>query len=292
MITKPMLAETAEDIFSIEYPILASPKLDGIRCLVLNKRVLSRKFKPIPNGYIRQFLEEICEYDLNFDGELTVGNTFHSSSSGVMSESGVPDFSYHIFDLIGSDLNEPFESRHHKASEFVRRLSLPRIKIVEHKLIHSVDELLEYEAKSLSEGYEGIMVRKPSGRYKNGRSTVREGLLLKVKQFSDFEAKIIGFEEKLHNANEAKIDELGHTKRSSHKENMVPLDTLGALILESEDGTIFKCGTGFDDAKRKEMWENKDKYLNKMAKIKSQEAGKKDKPRFPVFIGIRHPDDM
>jgi DNA ligase-1 len=73
---------------------------------------------------------------------------------------------------------------------------------------------------------------------------------------------------------------------------MVPLDTLGALILESADGTIFKCGTGFDDAKRKEMWENKDKYLNKMAKIKSQEAGKKDKPRFPVFIGIRHPDDM
>jgi len=295
MITKPMLADTVEDVSSLLFPVLASPKLDGIRCLVLNKQVLSRKFKPIPNGYIRQFLEEICEYDLNFDGELTVGNTFHSSSSGVMSESGIPDFSYHIFDLIGNDLNEPFESRYHKASEFVRRLGLPRIKIVEHKLIHSVDELLEYEAKSLSEGYEGVMVRKPSGRYKNGRSTLKEGLLGKVKQFTDFEAKIIGFEERLHNANEATLDELGHTKRSSHKENMVPMETLGSLILQSEDGVIFKCGTGFDDALRKQIWSNRDKYLGQIAKVKSQEAGKKDKPRFPVFqsfLGIRHPDDM
>jgi DNA ligase-1 len=294
MIIKPMLASTVEDVNSIKYPVLASRKLDGIRCLVLSGESLSRKFKPIPNLHIRSTLHRLLyDHKLCFDGELTVGDTFHSSSSGVMSESGTPDFVYSVFDVVHKHEDQFFEDRYALLVDIVQnRVKDPRVRVVKHELIKSADELSEYEAKCLAEGYEGVMIRAPQGHYKNGRSTLKEGLLLKVKQFSDFEAKIIGFEEKLHNANEATLDELGHTKRSSHKENMVPLDTLGSLILQSEDGTVFKCGTGFDDAKRKEIWSNRDSYMGKIAKIKSQEAGKKDKPRFPVYLGIRHPDDM
>jgi DNA ligase-1 len=105
---------------------------------------------------------------------------------------------------------------------------------------------------------------------------------------------VIGFEEKLHNANEATVDELGHTKRSSHQDNMIPMDTLGSLMLRMADGTEFSCGCfkGFDDAWRKSTWDNRDKYLGKLAKIKSQPTGVKDKPRFPVFLGWRDPIDM
>lgn len=292
MITKPMLADTVEDLDSVVFPVLASPKLDGIRCLVLNREALSRKFKAIPNDFIRNKLSELCHDNIVFDGELTVGDTFHSSSSGVMTESGSPDFIYNVFDAISQDLNQSFARRYENLKNLVCNINSPNIRLVEHKLIESCDDLLRYEAECIQKGFEGIMLRKPEGRYKNGRSTLKEGLLLKVKQFSDFEAEIVGFEERLHNANEASLDELGHTKRSSHKDNMVPMNTLGSLILQTQEGIVFKCGTGFNDDLRKTIWENKHAYLGLKAKIKSQKAGEKDRPRFPVFLGIRHSDDM
>ena len=141
-------------------------------------------------------------------------------------------------------------------------------------------------------GYEGVMLRKPDGKYKFGRSTAREFILMKLKRFSDAEYKVIGFQERMHNANEATINELGHTERSAHMENMVPRGDLGALVLEMSDGQIFNCGTGFDDKSRKEIWQNRDKYVGRWAKIKSFLIGVKDLPRFPVFISFRDEDDM
>lgn len=297
-ITKPFLAETAEDLNALKYPLLASPKLDGIRCLVIGSKAVSRKFKPIPNNYIRDYLSKIVPSSVEIDGELMVGPTFQSSSSGVMSEDGEPDFTYNVFDMVDGNLQTPFKDRYSllkDSCDFLQK-TVPncRIKLVEHIVINNVDELLEYEAKCLAEGYEGVMVRAPAGKYKCGRSTVKEGYLLKVKRFVDQECEVIGFEEKMHNANEATVDALGHTKRSSHQENMVPMDTLGALILKTADGVEFNCGCfkGFDDAWRKQTWETRDKYLGKLAKIKSQPTGVKDKLRFPVFLGWRHDDDL
>ncbi len=43
---------------------------------------------------------------------------------------------------------------------------------------------------------------------------------------------------------------------------------------------------------RKEVWENKEKYIGKILKYKSQKSGEKDKPRFPTFIGFRNEKDM
>ena len=297
-ISKPMLADTAEDLSLIKFPVLCSPKLDGIRCLVIGGEAVSRKFKSIPNNYIRKELNSYIPSNIDIDGELIVGQTFQSSSSGVMSEDGEPDFTYHVFDLVDEDLKTPFKDRYEtlkNSCDFLQK-TYPkcRIKLVEHTVIKNMEELLAYEAKCLADGYEGMMMRSLNGPYKLGRSTVREGFLLKLKRFVDFEATIIGFEEKLHNANEATTDELGHTKRSSHQDNMIPMDTLGSFVLRMDDGTEFNCGCfkGFDDAWRKEVWENRDKYLGKLAKIKSQPTGVKDKPRFPVLLGFRDPIDM
>ena len=46
---------------------------------------------------------------------------------------------------------------------------------------------------------------------------MREGYLLKVKRFVDGEALVIGVTEPMHNANEAKTNELGRTARSHKK---------------------------------------------------------------------------
>ena len=84
------------------------------------------------------------------------------------------------------------------------------------------EDVLQYEKEFLEIGAEGVMLRSPTGPYKQGRSTLKEGYLLKVKQFTDAEARVIGFDEKMHNANEADVGELGQTKRSSHAENLIP----------------------------------------------------------------------
>lgn len=105
------------------------------------------------------------------------------------------------------------------------------------------------------------------------------------------EVKALKAEFRLHNGNVAKVNELGHTERSSHQENKLGRGDLGALVLEYEGGT-FNCGTGFDDATRKEIWDNQGAYMGRFAKVKSFLIGVKTSPRFPVFLGFRSREDM
>lgn len=69
---------------------------------------------------------------------------------------------------------------------------------------------------------------------------------------------------------------------------------LGALLLDYK-GYELRCGSGFTDEDRKEIWNNKEKYLGKIAEIqyfresRNQDGGLS--VSFPVFICIRHDKD-
>jgi DNA ligase-1 len=146
-----------------------------------------------------------------------------------------------------------------------------------------------YEAECLQQAYEGVMVRTPGGRYKAGRSTVKEALLLKVKRFVDAEAVVVGVEELQHNDNEAVRDALGHSKRSSHQAGKTGAGVLGAMVVRDRHGIVFKIGTGFTAAMRAELW--RQDLTGRLAKYKYQSVGTKVAPRHPVFIGFRDPAD-
>jgi DNA ligase-1 len=178
--------------------------------------------------------------------------------------------------------------------EFLQVLQLPDYC---HKLIpisiYNEEDLLTYESKCISEGYEGVMLRTPDGPYKCGRSTAKEAYLLKLKRFEDSEATIVGYEERMHNNNELDFDAFGYAKRSSHKANLVPANTLGALkVKDIKSGKEFNIGTGFDDAMRKMIWDGQDSYLGKIVVYKHQPSGSDELPRFPVFKGFRNSIDM
>jgi DNA ligase-1 len=287
---KPLLAATIDDTADLKYPVLASPKLDGIRCIVIDGVAMSRKLKPIPNQYVQECLGT-GEYD-GLDGELIVGDPaskscYHDTYSGVMSGDGRPDFLFHVFDRIDL-MDYGFEDRFEQG---LGEVNLPHLKVVWHVKVENEADLLQMEDQWLYLGFEGVMVRSLNGPYKYGRSTLKEGTLLKLKRFVDSEYEIVGFEERMHNGNEATKDELGNTKRSSHQENKVGRGDLGALVLRCDAGT-FNCGTGFTDAMRAEIWANRDNYLGKLAKVKSFLIGVKTLPRFPTFLGFRAPEDM
>lgn len=292
-VTKPMLAIPIEDINKLAYPLLCSSKLDGIRCILINNQAKSRKFKPIPNRYIRNELEQIFSFQKSeiFDGEILSGNTFQDSSSNIMSFDDNPDFKYYIFDYVTDSLSEPYEDRMKKLEAL--EINDSRVIKLLPVVINSAEELVAFHDKCIAEGYEGVIARKPTGPYKCGRSTLREGYLLKYKQFIDSEATIIGFEELFINNNVSTLNNLGLKEKSSKKENLVGANTLGALVVtDIYSKKEFKVGSGFDDTLRQKIWDARDQYLGKLIKYKYFPIGIKDKPRIPTFLGIRDLDDL
>jgi len=293
MITRPMLAVAAENLEKIVFPVLCSPKLDGIRALKVGGKLVSRTFKPIPNEFIRTMVEHTLPDGV--DGELLVGSTFHESSSGVMSQEGQPNFKYAMFDYMSGDLSKPFSKRFSDLKLMLEASALlgKHFSIVDHTFVSSISELVKLEQQMVDKGYEGLMIRSLSGPYKCGRSTAKEGYLLKLKRFEDSEAVILDYEEQLHNTNEAKKDAFGKIERSTAKDGMVPKGVLGTLIVKDvNSGIEFKIGTGFDDEQRAKLWKERSSLPGRLVKYKYQPSGIKEAPRFPTFLGLRHNDDL
>lgn len=283
---KVMLA-TDYDPEKLRFPCVATPKLDGIRAYVQGGVVLSRNNKPIPNLHVQTLFSGLEHYD----GELIVGSptsstVFRDTTSGVMSKEGKPDVTYYVFDHL-KHLSSGWQDR-------IENITAKRKGVVVHSytLVDDIEALMAYEELCVDMGYEGLILRDPDGRYKQGRSTVNEGYLLKLKRFQDAEAVVIGFEERMHNGNEATVNELGRTKRSSHKANKSGRGDLGALVCRTAEGIEFNIGTGFTDADRASIWERRDQFLGQLAKYKFFPVGQKEAPRHPVFLGWRDVRDM
>lgn len=292
MLAADMKTKKGESIHMLNFPVLATPKIDGIRCCIRGGKALSRTLKPIPNHFVRSQLEKF-EYN-GFDGELVVGETFSNVTSGIMSHEGEPDFTYYVFDRTDIGAKIGYLARLDRLPIRNRKYSRehPRIRILRPTLIWTVEELENYMEQSLLDGHEGVMVRSVNSPYKHGRSTFKEGWLIKIKPFASAEGRIVGYEEQETNTNEASKDERGYTKRSSAQAGKVKNGTLGKIILETEEWGEVKIGTGFTQKERDEIWNNRPSYLGQIGSFRYQAIGMKDKPRIPSWRGIRHPDDM
>lgn len=292
---KPTLA-VAADYSKIQYSVYASPKLDGIRCSIVGGRALSRTLKAIPNRHIYEVLSK-PEYE-GLDGELIIGSptsksVYRDTTSGVMGHEGEPNFTYYVFDL--HNAHGVFENRLGHLRNRVSSLGINRcvISVLDQVLMHDEDEMLEYEAKTVTLGYEGLILRSLTAPYKYGRSTVKEGYMLKVKRFEDSDAEIIGFEEEMFNGNTAETNELGRTKRSTAQAGLVGKNTLGAFLVRDVKSKIeFSIGTGLTAADRQAAWNSQKALKGKLLKYKFFAVGVKVAPRHPVFLGYRDKVDL
>jgi DNA ligase-1 len=293
-----MLSGKVKDLESLQYPVIHSRKLDGVRCINIDGVATSRSLKPIPNKYVQHIFKQFGEEMNYLDGELIVGemwdeNCYRNTVSGVMSAEGEPDFVFAVFDIADPELSQVgFKQRYSHLLNLLTFEQRPMF-LLPHELAFSSEELSEACLTYENEGYEGTMVRSPLGPYKMGRSTLKEGYLLKVKKFTDLEATIVDMEELMHNDNEAKTNELGLTERSTKKENKRPSGKMGKLVVSCpEFESQFKIGTGFTDDERHYLWEKKEEFIGKTLKFKYQECGTYKKPRSPVFLGFRDIIDL
>lgn len=294
MTFKPLLAHTIDDTAEVQYSVLVSIKLDGIRCLIIDGVAMSRSLKPIRNEYVQSVLGRE-EYN-GLDGELIVGDIFAKdcyrvTNSGVMSKDGKPDFKYHVFDLWDATFLN-FEQRLKRIQETAPTFG-SEIVVVPHLVAGNESELLKIEANVLEAGGEGVMVRSIDGKYKNGRSTMKEGILGKLKRMQSSEAEILEVIELQHNMNVATTNALGYTERSSHKDNKVCGGVMGALSVKCfESGVVFQIGTGFTAEDREFFWNNRDTVVGKLVTYNHFPVGRKDLPRHPSFKGFRYCEDM
>ena len=284
MIESPLLAATVTDTSKLTYPCLATPKIDGIRALKIGGDIVTRQLKPIRNAVIRNILCQLLPD--GSDGEITVGSGFADTTRAVMTAMTEFDqpFTFHWFDLVTGDAAQPYTERmgaiaSHMASHRVH----PQARIVPlyPRLLSGQAALTAFEEEAVGAGHEGVMVRAPGGRYKMGRATLKDGILLKLKRFHDDEAVIVGVEELQRQS----------AAGSKRKADVMPGGTLGSLRVTWKQ-TTFNLGTGFSALVRAQLWAERGSLVGKPVKFKYYELASQGAPRFPVFLGLRDVDDM
>ena len=168
---RPMLAGSIKqdsDFDKLNYPLIASPKLDGIRTLIHPiLGAVTRSLKPIPNRHTREYLNALMSaipLMSGLDGELMAGrqinwtdsDIFNKTTRAVMSHTGEPKLVYWVFDSFYAP-DEPYTIR----SGMIPRLVLPEIdKLQDHNpdvlflrvesfLCSNKQEVFDYEKRCL-----------------------------------------------------------------------------------------------------------------------------------------------
>lgn len=308
---KPLNAPNEEvDLLSLKYPLLASYKLDGIRCIFYKGEILSRSLKQIQNRQLKEKFEPIRKYseenNLILDGEIYSPDlTFQEITSFVMTQDltdkksvkkngcvlSIPDhLKFYCFDIIedGGMLDDCyFEARYNFMQKCMFRF--PDIAFpVEHIKVENKQEVENLFENALEEGYEGLILRDPKGKYKYGRGTIKEGIIYKCKPYRTFDGKITGVVQSTvvdQNA-EKKVNELGRSVTSKKKDDRILIEKASAFWVDYE-GKPLKVVLAMTDKEKEEVWENREKYKGMWIEYKGMLVGSKDVPRHPVMLRFR-----
>lgn len=296
---EPILAEPVTRFDALRFPLLLSPKIDGVRGwnphpVRLDLGFCSRKLKPFPNVHARAMFDR--DEFRGLDGELALGDIADPSllrtTNALLQAHDRPadGLVWHVFDTLEGGSGLPYDER---LALLAARLPSrgPSVRLVQQHLVGCREELEFWEDFYLDAGLEGVIVRDPRGRYKFGRSTEREGLLLKVKRFEDAEARIVGSFELEHNDNARTTDERGFAKRTSHQAGKRAAGVLGGFVVVGINGRFegveYRVGGGFTAAQRAEFWAIRDEAVGHVVTVKYFARGAKDKPRHAQFKDFR-----
>lgn len=261
----------------INFPVYASPKLDGFRCAVANCTPYVGKEKSIIVNRDVRTLFSRCALN-GFDGELLVGSptskhAWAVTSSLLKSEKSedvcTADIKFYVFDLWNTikmsyhDRLTLLKAKYNSLPDELKACTT----LCYQTYVTSMDDVHKFYKNALDDGYEGIMLRRASASYKFGRSTSVSQELVRLKPKEDAEFEIVGFKELINDGS--------------------PADSLGSLIV-AKGSMSFDVGTGFSASQRKAIWENRCKFLHKFVTVShSGIIGRK--PRNPVFLRLYQP---
>jgi len=251
----PMLALKV-DLSKLEYPVYVQPKLDGVRCLCINNKLMSRKNKEFDT--VKHININIGDHIL--DGELYAhGLSFQDNMKLIKKyrKGESEQVRYCVYDLPSAEGG--FKERYKKLTEIAWE-HREYITVVPTYVANTEEELLKFHEINISEGFEGTIIRIDEIPYEYNK---RSKQLLKLKDFIDEAYEIV---------------------------DIVPSDRIpeqGVAVCKMENGRTFNCGMKMSHKDREEMLINKDDYIGKTAEVRFFEYTDDGLPRFPVFYGIR-----
>jgi len=294
---KPMKApHRIPTVIDLKFPMFASKKLDGIRCLVNvngDKKICSSSGKAIPNLQIRhRFENRNIGNNSILDGELWSPTLpFNEIMSIVMSKNKPIDGTFiglYLFDCLTKQEWENTVKR-----SFLRRYNYMKrncsgdyIHVLNQVEIQNYTQLKALFDQEIAGGGEGIIVRSLQGYYKHGRCTFREHNMFKLKQFEKAEGIIIGYSPltRMLKGTFRERNILGELKNILRQEDRYEEEALGALLVRIKGGIRVSLGTGLSLAQRYSLWQEKEELLGRWVEFKHMPYGAKDKPRFPRFV--------
>lgn len=301
---KPLKAVDVKDLDNLPYPLLASIKYDGVYGLVRDGKLLGRSLKSMKNKFITEMLsqdlfEGFCgELAFTPDGfnSLNDEGLCRSTTSCVNTIEKEWPWTWMLFDYTSPDIIPlGYRERLEALREYLEVTGIADscpIQVINVIEVQNAEEVMSLYQHSLAQGYEGLILRAPEGRWKNGRSTLKEALLLRMKPQDDAEAVITSVNEAMQNNNEKKTNELGYSERSSHKANLVGKGMVGSFeAIDIESGLPITIGAGKMKHKdRLHYFENPP--IGELAKYRSMTYGVKDAPRFGRFYDFRSLEDL
>jgi len=275
--------------------LYSQPKLDGVRCLIqyenrpietddlsgqLTENVVvaysrtGKEWKNIDHilkelePFFQEFPEvvldgELYNHNLKDDFEKIISLVRKTKPTDEDRIESAEKVQFHCYDIVNE--NWHFEDRNlfrqHNFS-YYGDYQCDSVISVDHGLVFNTEEVEVAHREYLDRGYEGSILRK-NENYECKRSWT----LMKVKDFSDAEATIIGFEE-------------GKGKRAGH---------LGKFIMRDDYGVEFGCppGKGYTYKDMKNLLFRAPHYIGARATFTYFERTKKGSYRHPLFKTIR-----
>lgn len=233
-----------------------SEKLDGVRAYWDGAALYSRQGNRflVPDWFVKEFPQT------PLDGELWMGRGTFETLSGIVRRKQPNDEDWRNIRFMVFDMPEDsadFAGRLRRLNKIFSVIQSPRISLVEQFRVANSAELKAALQRIVSQGGEGLMLRKADSRYRGGRSDN----LLKFKLHEDAEAVVIA-----------------HLPGKGKYKGM-----LGSLLVEMPDGKRFKLGSGFSDQERRQP-----PPIGAIVTYKHYGKTRNGIPRFASFLRIRN----
>ena len=233
-----------------------SEKLDGVRAYWDSEALYSRQGNRfhVPAWFVKEFPKT------PLDGELWMGRGTFETLSGIVRRKKPDDedwrnIRFMVFDLPANSAD--FDGRLRRLKKIFSAIQPPQIGLVEQFRVGNSAELKASLRRVVSQGGEGLMLRKADSRHKAGRSND----LLKLKLHEDAEAVVVA-----------------HLPGKGKYKGM-----LGSLLVETPDGKRFKLGSGFSDQERRQP-----PPIGAIVTYKYYGKTRNGIPRFASFLRIRN----
>lgn len=279
------------DMFLIFKELWLSEKKDGIRGIKSSGKLWSREAKLIPNKRVQRALSDVpdgMDGEIMFiiDGDYDLHPPLEHINSVVTSDDKPwpkrwePMFFGFDYQLMA---HQYYWARYHEMiARWADNPDRP-FRIITQTPMYSAEKVIERFNKIVKAGGEGICLRSPNTKYKEGRSTVNDACLLRFKKLMRDVATIWGFTPRERHVGEQERNAFGLAKRGTKKADLEEVEEIGALLGIHETLGRFKVGSGFTSDQRRKYFLKGTSLVGRQFLFEYRDTTHKGVPRNPIF---------